>query len=109
MGVPRSIEARIYYRCAFHRFEDALILLRADRTTGAVYLAGYSVECMLKALILSTVPAKKRLDVFQSFRGPTGHDFDYLRNQYRLNRGAPFPREVNQSFTLVNDWSTDLR
>ena len=52
MAIPASIEARLYYRCAFQRHEDAQILLRADHTTGAVYLAGYGVECILKALVL---------------------------------------------------------
>jgi len=41
---------------AKQRFDDALLLLEMGRTTAAVYLAGYSVECMLKALILSAVP-----------------------------------------------------
>ena len=55
MAVPASSEARLYYRCAFQRQEDAQILLRADRTTGAVYLAGYGRECILKALVLSAL------------------------------------------------------
>jgi hypothetical protein len=46
MAVPASSEARLYYRCAFQRQEDAQILLRADRTTGAVYLAGYAIGCI---------------------------------------------------------------
>jgi len=73
MDIPASPEARLYYRSAFPRYEDAQILLRADRTTGAVYLAGYGIECILKALVLSILT-------------PAG-----------------------RAFTLVNDWSTDLR
>jgi HEPN domain-containing protein len=109
MAVPSSKEARLFYRCAFQRYEDAQILFRDQRTTGAVYLAGYSIECILKALILSVVPARNQAALLQSFRGNQAHDYEWLRYQYRLNGGARFPREINRDFTLVNDWSTDLR
>lgn len=109
MGIPRSKEARLFYRCAFQRYEDAQILARAERTTGAVYLAGYGIECILKALILSTLTPAKRAAMLRSFRGAIAHDYEWLRTQYFLNGGARFPRDVNQDFTLVNNWSTDLR
>ena len=48
MALPSASEARPYYRAAKQRFEDARFLLEADRTTGAIYLAGYCVECMLR-------------------------------------------------------------
>jgi len=110
MAVPDSIEARLFYRCAFQRHEDSQVLfLRGDRTTGAVYLAGYGVECMLKALILAALAPAPRAEMLQSFRGARTHDYEWLRTQYLENGGARFPREVNAAFTLVNDWSTDLR
>jgi hypothetical protein len=56
VAMPSSVQARRFYRAAKQRFDDALLLLAMERTTAAVYLAGYSVECMLKALILSAVP-----------------------------------------------------
>src|SRR5690348_4762779 len=103
MGVPGSKEARLYYRCAFHRTEDAQILVRAGRTTGAVYLAGYGIECILKAMILSDLTPAKRRMMLQSFRGGSTHDYEWLRTQLILNGGARFPREVNRDFTLVNE------
>jgi hypothetical protein len=109
MSVPNSGEARLYYRCAYQRFEDAQILLGADHTTGAVYLAGYGVECMLKALVLASLVPPALGVMLGSFRGPKAHDFEWLRLQYYQNGGARFPREINQAFTLVSDWSTDLR
>jgi hypothetical protein len=110
MAVPSSVEARLYYRCAFQRFEDAQILfVRGDRTTGAVYLAGYALECILKALVLSALTPAGREGMLQSSRGARAHDYEWLRTQYFQNGGARFPREVNEAFTLVNDWSTDLR
>jgi hypothetical protein len=110
MGVPNSPNARLFYRCALQRFEEAKILRKADQlTTGAVYLAGYSVECMLKALILSGLTKARQEAMLKSFRGSKAHDFDWLREQYLLSGGARFPSNVARSFTLVNDWSTDLR
>lgn len=109
MAVPGSSDARLFYRCAFQRFEEAEVLFRADYTTGAVYLAGYGIECILKALVLMAVPVRARPDVLQSFRGGRAHEYEWLRSLYLVNGGARFPREVNQHFTLVNDWSTDLR
>lgn len=109
MAVPASIEARLYYRCVFQRYEDAQILLRADHTTGAVYLAGYGIECMLKALVLSDLAPAARTEMLNSFRGARAHDYEWLRTQYLENGGARFPREITEAFTLVSDWSTDMR
>jgi HEPN domain len=109
MGVPSSIEARLFYRCAIQRFEEAQILLRSDRTTGAVYLAGYGIEWILKSLILSVVAPGRTVSVLQSFRGHRAHDYEWLRQQYFDNKGPDFPREINVHFTLVSDWSTNLR
>ena len=35
-----------------HRLEDARVLLKADRWRGAMYMAGYSVECLLKTRLM---------------------------------------------------------
>lgn len=35
-------------KASVHRWEDALALFRAGRWRGAMYLAGYAVECRLK-------------------------------------------------------------
>jgi HEPN domain len=109
MAVPGSSDARLFYRCAFQRYEEAEVLLDADYTTGAVYLAGYGIECILKALVLMTVSAGARADMLKSFRGGKAHEYEWLRSLYLINGGARFPREITMHFTLVNDWSTDLR
>ncbi len=109
MAIPASIEARLYYRCAFQRHEDARILIRADHTTGAVYLAGYGIECILKALVLSALDPAARTAMHNSFRGAKAHDYEWLRTQYLENGGARFPRDITEAFTLVNEWSTEMR
>ncbi len=85
------------------------MLLKAEYTTGAVYLAGYAIECILKALVLAAVPVGNRPAVIRSFRGSKAHEYEWLRSLYLTNGGARFPRDITQHFTLVNDWSTDLR
>lgn len=109
MAIPTSSDARLFYRCAIQRYEEAEILFRANYTTGAVYLAGYGIECILKALILSVVPSNRVAVVLDSFRGHRAHDYEFLREQYYRNKGARFPRGVGRHFTMASYWSTNLR
>lgn len=78
-------------------------------TTGAVYLAGYAIECILKALVLDAATDVKRAEVLSTFRGNLAHDYEWLRTRYLSSGGAAFPREVTRGFALVADWSTELR
>ena len=109
MAIPPSKEARLYYRSAFERADDADTLHRAGRLTGAVYLAGYGIECILKALILAETPAAGRTAVLQTFRGNRGHDFNWLVDKYYALGGSECPRDIFHSFTLIGDWTTDMR
>lgn len=109
MAAPRSKEARLFYRCAYQRLEEAKFLLGNQMNTAAVYLGGYSIECMLKALILDNVSASKRRAVLEGFRGRVAHDFRWLRQQYYAAGGALPPREVVLQLNVANAWSTDLR
>jgi hypothetical protein len=107
---PRRIQwEKEFHRCARERLEEAKVLLQHRYPTGAVYLAGYAVECGLKALILNRVPRAKHEEIVANFRGARSHDFEWLRRFYR-RLGAPmFPQEVNAMFLIVDDWSTNLR
>ena len=109
MATPNSKDARLFYRCAFQRHEEAGVLLKAGFTTGAVYLAGYGIECILKTLVLMAVPKGDRSDRMKLFRGSKAHEYEWLRSLYLTSGGARFPGEITQHFTLVNDWSTELR
>jgi len=109
MGLPKTNEARIFYRSAKQRLEDAILLDEYDRGTGAIYLAGYGVECILKALILDSLAAKPRTQMLKDFRGQRAHNFDWLRMEYLKAGGPRFPRAVHESFLLVTVWSTDIR
>jgi HEPN domain-containing protein len=106
---PSSQEARLFYRSSFQRLDEAQFLLEGGRTTGAVYLAGYAVECILKALILSSCTASDRKDVLGTFRGQRAHEIEWLRQQYTERGHAAIPAEIARLLTRVNSWSTDLR
>jgi len=82
MALPKSTEARVYYRSAKQRLEDAIVLERADRMTGAVYLGGYGIECILKAMILDILTTRPRQTMLKEFRGGRAHNYDWLREQY---------------------------
>jgi len=109
MAIPGNRDARLFYRCAFQRYEEARILLEAGYTTGALYLAGYGVECILKSLIVMSLPAPRRAEARAWFRGQRGHDLEGLRTLYLTQGGARFPQDINKHFIQVDVWSTDLR
>jgi len=106
---PIPNEPTKYYRAAADRLGDAQVLLAGDRTTGAVYLAGYAVECALKVLILSATPAAAHAQALAGFRTKRGHDHERLRSLYFKKGGARFPPDIAQHFAFVNGWTTDLR
>jgi len=109
MAMPKSQAAKKFYRAAFQRWDEATVLMNAKRTTGAVYLAGYTVECMLKALILAATPEKDHAAVVLSFRGVWAHSFDELRYRYRKADGPRFPANIHKSFVRVSTWSPHRR
>ncbi len=107
--IPTEIHIRRFRRAAHQRLEEARFLLEKGRyTTAAVYLGGYAVECMLKALLLSRVPAPTRIDVLRSFKGTKAHDFDWLRGGLS-QRGVHLPDEIKDCLSRVATWTTDLR
>jgi HEPN domain-containing protein len=109
MGRPSSAHVRCFYRAAKQRFDDALLLLEMERTTTAIYLAGYSVECMLKALILSAVPQIQEEELLGRLRGARVHDYEQLLHLYAEKGGARMPSSVVPHFARVNSWLTDMR
>src|SRR5205823_9213177 len=105
----RPTEARVYYRAAKQRYADAQWLLDGVRTTGAVYLAGYTVECILKALLLASVSTGLRQELLGEFRGSRAHNIEWLGRLYRRHVGIGIPRVLAQHLSRVASWSTDLR
>ena len=106
---PGSIHVRHFSRAGQQRLLDAEFLLTVKRTTGAVYLAGYCVECMLKALILAETPIEQEQAVLARFRGRVGHDYESLKEQYETRSGRRLPRHITPDFAAVNEWATEMR
>jgi HEPN domain-containing protein len=110
MGIPKDRDAKRFYLAAGRRLEDGRLLAKYDGANrGAVYLAGYCVECMLKALIVVQVPSSKKSEVVVEFRGSGAHNFDRLRTLYYKLGGARFPKLVTEAFITVRDWVPDWR
>ena len=53
-------------------------MVRGGFYTGAVYLAGHAVECMLKALLISRHPVAQRQNVYMTCRQEIGHNLEEL-------------------------------
>jgi hypothetical protein len=102
--IPRKL-----YRVAYQRFEEAEVLFEAGYFMGAVYLAGYAIECMLKALILNSLPAKDHESVEAEFRGQRAHQYEWLRHRYAQTNAPGLPAEIGRSLTFVSTWETSLR
>lgn len=111
------MDAPIYRRdfraLAEVRAEEARILLRGRRPLGAYYLAGYAVECALKACIAKQrkrfeFPPKRR-----SVEKMYSHDLDTLVDvaglesqlQDEIKKNPEFARNWN----TVKDWTAESR
>jgi hypothetical protein len=100
---------RKFYRVAYQRFEEAEVLFEAGYYIGAVYLAGYAIECILKTLILEATPEKDHAVVEAEFRGQRAHDYEWLRHRYRQTHAPAWPTDISQALTFVGTWETALR
>lgn len=99
-----------FRRAASQRLQATNLLLESNSFLDAVYLAGYVVECSLKALILERTPAAKRPDIcLELTTGARSHNFDVLSGILRA-KGCPPPRDVMAILDVLSDeWRTDLR
>lgn len=79
-----------------------------NTTTASVYLGGYAVECVLKALILASEPQVRHRQTVESFLGGHGHNFDWLQGQLRQRR-IVLSGTIQMALTGVSEWTTDLR
>jgi HEPN domain len=108
MAIPADINARRYYRVAFQRLDDGNALLEISRPRAAIYLTGYAVECIFKALLLVVTPVGPRAEVLATFRGAVAHNIDWLRDRL-VQRIGRLPVNENRHVSQVISWSTDLR
>jgi HEPN domain-containing protein len=75
----------------------------------AVYLAGYTVECALKALILAKCPATERSSTYKKISsGPVGHNLEILKLLLK-EQGSIMPLETAVALRIVATWSPRYR
>jgi len=99
-----------FLRAGEQRLAEARYLAVAKYQTAAIYLAGYTVECSLKALLLSSLPRGRRTNVGELLRGNAGHNFVLLKEEYIRSGGAAFPPSITKELSFVNSiWRTRLR
>jgi HEPN domain-containing protein len=100
--------ARDFQRAAAQRLTTAEFLLQNRYNLDAMYLAGYTVECSLKALILeSTSPPELPATIQRITTGSAMHRTEVLIGELR-DRGIALPPAVVKRLRR-STWSTDLR
>lgn len=78
---PDSI--REFRAAAQVRFNDALAMAEKGRTTGAIYLWGYTVEMVLKAAYFACLAIQENQAL--TWRGDIGPAIDIGRQKYNIN------------------------
>jgi HEPN domain-containing protein len=100
--------SRDFQRAALQRLTTARFLLQNRYNLDALYLAGYTVECSLKALILETTPASDRPDVLKKISsGNKMHDAEILGGILK-ELGHPIPLDLVKRIRR-SGWTTSLR
>ncbi len=109
MSTPIASIPKRFYRVAYQRLEEAEVLFGAGYYIGSVYLAGYAVECMLKTLILNSLPEREHGSVEHAFRGQRAHDYEWLRHRYMQTHAPGIPPPISESLAFVSTWDTSVR
>lgn len=103
------------WKASIHRLEDARALLKASRWRGAMYLAGYAVECRLKWKLMSQLRCRNLRELEEELqrRGLSPHPYTHnLDSLLTLARGDQRMRRSGnawRTFVRVNRWSPAWR
>ncbi len=86
------------------RLSEARVLLREGHFAASVYLAGYSVECCLKAAICRSLDWERLLGLFKT------HDLEGLLLYSGFDRQLRADPAILRSFTeIIANWSEETR
>jgi len=94
------------------KLHDAKLLLAAGRGESAYYLAGYSVELMLKAIASKTIQAEA-IPSREFIRDILTHDFERLVRLARLTDALKTQVDLEPEFAarwqIVGEWDEQSR
>jgi HEPN domain-containing protein len=99
-----------FLRAAKQRFDVADFLCqKTSYYLESIYLAGYTIECAFKALILAQIPKQKR-ETFHKiyFRGGDAHRYDVLKGWLQKKCKIQLPLKITEAIQKAS-WSVDLR
>ena len=107
----KAATVRKFRQAAKQRLATAEFLLQHGFNIDSKYLAGYGVECALKALILARTPNRDDAAMFKRLTsGQKAHDYESLKG---VLKGGPInmtsPHAIAVSFRFVRSWKTALR
>lgn len=104
---------------SLERAADSRELLKVGRYHGAMYLAGYAIECYLKFLICirfdaadlreATTRIAKRTGKQPQLMAPQAHSFDLLMHHAGLLEDLRRDKDFAKLFAVVNEWSPGWR
>lgn len=101
---PGGTRGSVFREAARNRRDDAAVLFHARRYAGAIYLAGYSVECLLKWAV--TV----RRNVLRLPADLETHNLDKLLAESGLVEMLKSNHLLFAMYSeLAHEWGTDLR
>jgi len=90
------------------RVEEAEVLLKAKKYAGAYYLAGYAVECGLKACIAKKVRRYDYPDKQLAQKCYT-HKVEDLVVLAGLKASLDADPDLQENWTVVKDWNEEAR
>ncbi|MCI0694905.1 hypothetical protein L0337_23215 [candidate division KSB1 bacterium] len=111
--IKQAVRASVYRQAALARLAEAEYLKQAH-PSGAIYLGGYVVECMLKwaicqrkgTIYLEDLPDQH---LAERLTGARGHDLDFLLRVSGLRPLLESDDKLYIAFNQVSIWSVHLR
>lgn len=104
-----SLSSRDYLTVARQWLDVAEFLIDSGYTRDGMYLAGYAIECSLKALILHLTAEAHRETMFKRIsRGEQMHYQETLGGILKGEYGIGYPLDLAKRFRRLK-WRTSLR
>lgn len=111
-----TFDRRILLGASRERKKDAEVLYNQKRWAGSMYVAGYAIECSLKALICHQEGKYNFQDVrnFKKFEQKNMHSLDlFLQESRRLQHAIHYGRykdEYEEAWNIIIDlWSKNAK